>query len=145
MLSVTIILLKLEESWKGSTNRNFHGQFFIGNAIVLRQQFLCKHYGTPEYLRSVRLDELEICIGLNWRVWKSVYLAFLESKAVADCRYTRLIEPYLIGSRIDKFPQVLGHYVSHRSVSRVSTCTAWNRYMKDGEILRSVSKESQST
>ena len=70
--------------------------------------------------------------------------SFSASKAVGVRRYTRLIESYLIGSRIDKFPQVFGNYFLHRSVSRVSLCSAWNRYRKD-ETLRSVSKLSQST
>ena len=65
MLSVNIILLELEESWKGSTNGNLHRQFFIGNAIVLGEQLLRKPHGTLEYLHPVRLDELEICIRLS--------------------------------------------------------------------------------
>ena len=60
-----IILLKTEESWKGSTNPNLHRQFFIGNAIVFGQPLLRKPRGTLEYLRPVRLDELEICIRLK--------------------------------------------------------------------------------
>ena len=65
MLSVKIILPNLEDLWRGSTNRNLQRQFFIGNAVIFRQQLLRKSRGTLEYLRPVRLDELEICIGLN--------------------------------------------------------------------------------
>ena len=65
MPSVTIILLNLKGSWKESTNRNFHRQFFIGNAIIFGQQFLRKPRGTLEYLHPVRLDELEIRIRLS--------------------------------------------------------------------------------
>lgn len=72
MLSVKIILPKLEESWKGSTNRNLQRQFFIGNAIIFGQQLLRKPRGTLEYLRSVRLDELEVSIGLNGFFGRSV-------------------------------------------------------------------------
>ena len=59
------ILLKPEESWNGMTNRNLHRQFFIGDAIIFGQQFLCKPHGALEYLHPVGLEELEICIRLS--------------------------------------------------------------------------------
>ena len=145
MLSVTITLLKLEESWKGSTNSNLHRQFFIGNAIVFGQQFLRKPRGTLEYPHPVRLDELEICIRLSEVGWWSVYSLSQQAKRSVFADIQDWLNPTWLEVESTNFPKFLATNFCKWSVSRVSLCTAWNMYRKDVENLRSVSKQSQST
>lgn len=87
-----------------NTNRDFHRQLFIRNIIVFRQYLLRKHGRALENLRPVRLNELEICIRLNPKYLHDQCVSLPANEMVGVRRYTRRIQPHLIGSRIDKFP-----------------------------------------